>query len=53
MRDIVLSKIPHDYDVATSARPDEVVSMFKNAGISYYDNAAKHGTVTAVTEEGV
>ena len=52
VRDIVLSKIPHDYDVATSARPDEVVNIFKDSGINYYDNAAKHGTVTAVTEEG-
>lgn len=52
VRDIVLGKTPHDYDIATSAKPDETVSIFEKAGINYYDNAAKHGTVTAVTSEG-
>lgn len=51
-RDIVLGRIPHDYDVATSAKPDEVVAVFERSGIHYYDNAAKHGTVTAVTGSG-
>ena len=35
VRDIVLSKIPHDYDVATSARPDEVVNIFKDSGTAF------------------
>ena len=52
VRDIVLGNIPHDYDIATSAKPDETVSIFEKAGINYYDNAAKHGTVTAVTSGG-
>ena len=43
VRDIVLGKTPHDYDIATSAKPDETVSMFAQAGLNYYDNAAKHG----------
>ena len=52
VRDIVRGKRPHDYDVATSARPEETVEIFKNAGVAFFDNAAKHGTVTAVTSEG-
>lgn len=52
VRDIVLGKAPHDYDIATSARPSDTVRIFENAGMHFYDNAAKHGTVTAVTEEG-
>ena len=52
VRDIVLGKTPHDYDVATSAKPEETVSIFAKNGINYYDNAAKHGTVTAVTSGG-
>ena len=52
VRDIVLQVEPHDYDIATSARPEEIVEVFKRYGISYFDNAAKHGTVTAVTGEG-
>lgn len=52
VRDIVLGNTPHDYDIATSAKPDETISIFEKAGINYYDNAAKHGTVTAVTSGG-
>ena len=52
VRDIVLGRIPHDYDIATSAKPEETVKIFQDAGVNYYDNAAKHGTVTAVTEKG-
>ncbi len=52
VRDIVLGKTPHDYDIATSAKPEETVRIFEKAGINYYDNAAKHGTVTAVTSDG-
>ena len=52
VRDIVLGKTPHDYDVATSARPEETLDIFKRAGLDYYDNGIKHGTVTAITEDG-
>ena len=52
VRDIVLGTIPHDYDVATSAKPEQTIAVFQKAGISYYDNAARHGTVAAVTEQG-
>ena len=52
VRDTVLGNEPHDYDIATSARPSDTVDVFMKAGIRFFDNAAKHGTVTAVTEEG-
>ena len=52
VRDIVLGTVPHDYDVATSATPEQTIEIFQKAGINFYDNAAKHGTVTAVTDEG-
>ena len=52
VRDIVLEKTPHDYDIATSAKPAETIEAFRKAGIGFFDNAAKHGTVTAVTEDG-
>ena len=52
VRDIVLGTEPHDYDVATSARPEETLEIFKRAGLDHYDNGIKHGTVTAITEDG-
>ena len=52
VRDIVLGTVPHDYDVATSAKPEETLDIFKRAGLPFYDNGIKHGTVTAITEDG-
>ena len=52
VRDIVLGKVPHDYDVATSASPEETIRVFKEAGVEFFDNGAKHGTITAITPEG-
>lgn len=31
VRDMFLGRIPHDYDIATSAKPDQVISLFKNS----------------------
>ena len=52
VRDTVLGKKPHDYDIATSAKPDDVIGIFRKEGISFFDNAVRHGTVTAVTGQG-
>ena len=41
VRDIVLGTVPHDYDVATSARPEETLDIFRRAGLDYYDNGIK------------
>ncbi len=48
VRDLLLSRTPHDYDVATSARPEEVKRLFPHT----YDTGLLHGTVTVVTDEG-
>jgi len=52
VRDIALGLVPHDFDVASSAYPEEIIEVLAGAGIKYVDMASKHGTVTAVTEEG-
>lgn len=44
VRDMLMDKTPHDYDIATSARPKEVKSLFKRT----IDTGIKHGTVTIV-----
>ena len=53
VRDIVRGEMPHDYDIATSAKPNEIVEIFKKNGIDFYDIGIKHGTVTAITSEGL
>ncbi len=48
VRDVLLSKTPHDYDVATAARPEMVKKLF----LRTHDTGISHGTVTVVTEGG-
>ena len=52
VRDIALGLVPHDFDVASSAFPDEIINVLSDAGIKYVDMASRHGTVTAVTSGG-
>lgn len=49
VRDILLGKTPHDYDVATSALPEEIIKVFKE-----YKTLAlgkKYGTITVIIED--
>lgn len=47
VRDLIMGKEPCDWDIATSATPDQVKNMFKKT----WDTGLKHGTVT-VNYEG-
>lgn len=47
MRDIVLKRIPHDYDLATNALPDEMLNMFPKS----VSTGAKFGTVIALVQD--
>ena len=43
VRDVVLGKMPHDYDIATNAKPEEIISLFGEKNCSAYGRA--FGTV--------
>ena len=45
VRDILLDKIPNDYDVTTNALPEEIKEVFSSCKI-IDNNGEKHGTVT-------
>ncbi|MBO5357714.1 MAG: CCA tRNA nucleotidyltransferase [Clostridia bacterium] len=47
VRDILLLKTPHDYDVTTSATPDEIISVFDRT----IPTGIKHGTVTVLIDD--
>ncbi len=47
VRDILLLKTPHDYDVTTSATPDEIISLFDRT----IPTGIKHGTVTVLIDD--
>lgn len=44
VRDLIMDKVPHDYDIATSAQPQDIKSIFSRT----IDSGIKHGTVTVV-----
>lgn len=45
VRDMIIGKIPHDYDVATDALPEAVEAMFERT----IPTGIKHGTVTVLS----
>lgn len=47
VRDIVLGKKPHDYDLATDALPDEMLNMFPKS----ISTGAKFGTVIVLVQD--
>ena len=48
LRDIMLGKEPHDWDVTTSALPEAVASLFPDKHV--IPTGIKHGTVTVISE---
>ncbi len=44
VRDMLLGLVPHDYDIATSATPQEIRSIFE----STYDTGSRYGTITVI-----
>jgi tRNA nucleotidyltransferase (CCA-adding enzyme) len=49
VRDVLLDREPGDWDIATSAHPDEVLKLFRHT----IPTGLQHGTVTIVTGKGV
>ncbi len=47
VRDLILGEEPHDYDITTSATPDEVKSLFRRT----IDTGIEHGTVTVMIDK--
>ncbi len=50
VRDMLMSAAPRDYDVATSALPDETEAVFARERV--LETGKKHGTVTLLTSDG-
>lgn len=48
VRDILLGKTPHDYDVTTQATPEQIKELFPHT----IDTGIQHGTVTVVMSDG-
>jgi tRNA nucleotidyltransferase (CCA-adding enzyme) len=50
VRDIMLGRTPYDYDITTSATPDELLDIFKNHRV--ITTGLKHGTLTVIKDGG-
>ena len=50
VRDAIMGNIPNDYDITTSAMPNEIQSVFENR--KTLDIGIKHGTITVFTDIG-
>ena len=49
VRDLLRGAVPHDWDICTSARPEETAACFAHRRV--LETGMKHGTVT-VLEDG-
>ncbi|MDR2515157.1 MAG: HD domain-containing protein [Christensenellaceae bacterium] len=48
VRDFLMALPPHDYDIATAARPEQSTEALKGVGFAVHPTGLAHGTVTAV-----
>ena len=54
VRDVLLDKVPHDIDFATTATPTQMKEIFSKEGIRMVNmNGEKHGTITARIDDKV
>ncbi|MGL4912087.1 MAG: CCA tRNA nucleotidyltransferase [Romboutsia sp.] len=51
VRDSIIGVKPHDYDITTNAKPDDIKRIFNEFKI--IDNGIKHGTVGVIIEKEV
>jgi len=50
VRDLVLGKDPKDIDMATDARPEQMMEILDRAGIRHEPTGLDHGTITAILD---
>ncbi len=51
VRDALMGIEPQDYDITTSAKPEDVVALFRSLGHTVVETGLKHGTVTVLYEK--
>ena len=51
VRDLMSGKQPKDIDLASDATPDEMISMFDEAGIRFVPTGVEHGTITVLLDD--
>ena len=49
VRDMIMGNIPNDFDITTSALPENIIDVFESLGIRTIPTGIKHGTVSVYT----
>lgn len=49
IRDTILGRVPNDWDITTSAKPEEIKALFKKT----FDTGIKHGTVSVLLDHEI
>lgn len=52
VRDYVMGREPHDYDIATSATPEQMIDLLSPVAKEIIPTGIKHGTITVVMKDG-
>lgn len=47
IRDLLLSRLPKDWDITTNAKPMEIIKLFDNT----YPTGIEHGTITVIIDD--
>ena len=50
VRDALMGRTPNDWDITTSARPEQTKVVAADAGFKTIDTGIKHGTVTVIVD---
>lgn len=50
VRDLVMGCIPHDWDICTSARPEQTINILNHYGYHYHTEGIEFGTVVAIVD---
>ena len=48
VRDIFVGVMPHDIDFCTNATPEQMIDVFKDNNIQYFETGIKFGTISAI-----
>ena len=51
VRDAIRGVSPHDFDITTSALPDEVIALFESHGCRVVETGILHGTVSVLFDD--
>lgn len=51
VRDSLLGRIPHDWDICTDATPEQMYEVFRKFRV--FNTGVKHGTITVLDDENV